>query len=104
MHRWEFQESAETDEFTRVAVVSQPEPHTAPLEQTDAVADALLTPLSRKQLAVHQVAPDVVVVTERMKIVKSRVGHGLILQPLGHHGHHSQRGCELTRALLSLQS
>ena len=64
MHRRYVQEPAEAHDITSLPLVSQPQPHAAPFEQTGAVADALLAPFTRQQLAVHQIATDVIVLNE----------------------------------------
>src|SRR5262249_48087237 len=54
-------------------VMSQPEPHTTAAEQPAAAAAALLAPLTRKQLAIHQVGADVIVLNEPMEGVEGRM-------------------------------
>jgi hypothetical protein len=52
VYRGPFQEAAEADELAGTLAVSEPQSHTSPVEQFDAVAHELLAPLARKELAV----------------------------------------------------
>jgi hypothetical protein len=85
VHRQYFQEPAETYEIAGRPVVSEPEAHAAPLEQVEAVANAVHRPLARKRCAVQQIAPDVIVLDQRMEVVDGLVGDRPIGQAPGPH-------------------
>jgi len=55
MNRWKFQESAEADQCFGM-IRDQPKPDAPPPEQNLAVANPLLAPLPREQIAVQKIA------------------------------------------------
>jgi hypothetical protein len=74
-----------THNLIRVFLVGQPGPHTTSLEQRLALSDALLAPFPRECVAVHHVAPNVLVLHEPVKGIQIPRLDRVISQSFGAH-------------------